>query len=143
MNSEVVDVDVKAAGAAGAAEAAKAPKAVAIDSFEEFGTVEITGNFRGYWRDVPVRDEAGNATGEKRRMFKLTRSVKLKDTGAVVRQAAWVTEADAKKANLIDGVKYNLTLSVGEELTPSKQNGDERYVDEYSFGDATILSVNS
>ena len=134
MNSEVVDVNAPAA-----AEAAKTPKAVAIDSFEEFGTVEITGNFRGYWRDVPLKDNPS----EKRRMFKLTRSVKLKDTGAVVRQAAWVTEADAKKANLIDGVKYNLTLSVGEELTPSKQNGDERYVDEYSFGDATILSVNS
>jgi hypothetical protein len=138
MNSEVVDVNAPAAN-----EAAKTPKAVAIDSFEEFGTVEITGNFRGYWRDVPVKNEDGSLTGEKRRMFKLTRSVKLKDTGAVVRQAAWVTEADAKKANLIDGVKYNLTLSVGEELTPSKQNGDERYVDEYSFGDATILSVNS
>lgn len=138
MNSEVVDVNAPAA-----AEAAKTPKAVAIDSFEEFGTVEITGNFRGYWRDVPVKNEDGSLTGEKRRMFKLTRSVKLKDTGAVVRQAAWVTEADAKKANLIDGVKYNLTLSVGEELTPSKQNGDDRYVDEYSFGDATILSVNS
>ena len=138
MNSEVVDVNAPVA-----AEAAKTPKAVAIDSFEEFGTVEITGNFRGYWRDVPVKNEDGSLTGEKRRMFKLMRSVKLKDTGAVVRQAAWVTEADAKKANLIDGVKYNLTLSVGEELTPSKQNGDERYVDEYSFGDATILSVNS
>lgn len=138
MNSEIVDVNAPVA-----AEAAKTPKAVAIDSFEEFGTVEVTGNFRGYWRDVPVKNEDGSLTGEKRRMFKLTRSVKLKDTGAVVRQAAWVTEADAKKANLIDGVKYNLTLSVGEELTPSKQNGDERYVDEYSFGDATILSVNS
>lgn len=118
-------------------------KALAADAFEEFGTVEVTGNFRGYWRDVPVKDDAGNATGEKRRMFKLSRSVKRKEDGAVVRQAAWVTEADAKAKGLVDGVKYNLTLNVGETLTPSKQNGDERYVDEYSFGDATIISVNS
>lgn len=136
MNSEVID------GASVETKAAEA-KAVAVDAFEEFGTAELTGNFRGYWRDVPVHDEAGNVTGEKRRMFKLSRSVKRKSDGAVVRQAAWVTEADAKAKGLVDGVKYNLTLSVGETLTPSKQNGDERYVDEYSFGDATILSVNS
>lgn len=137
MNSEVIaDANVAKAAEAKAA-------AVAVDAFEEFGTVEITGNFRGYWRDVPVRDEAGNVTGEKRRMFKLSRSIKRKSDGAVVRQAAWVTEADAKAKNLVDGVKYNLTLSVGETLVPSKQNGDDRYVDEYSFGDATIISVNS
>lgn len=134
MNDEVVG---------STAEAEVKAKALAADAFEEFGTVEVTGNFRGYWRDVPVKDDAGNATGEKRRMFKLSRSVKRKEDGAVVRQAAWVTEADAKAKGLVDGVKYNLTLNVGETLTPSKQNGDERYVDEYSFGDATIISVNS
>ena len=43
----------------------------------------------------------------------------------------------------IDGVKYNLTLSVGEELAPSKNNGRDGYIDEYAFADATIVSVNS
>lgn len=128
--------------------AAEAPKAVAASEFEEFGTVEVTGNFRGYWRDVPVRDEKGNAIVDEngkvttRRQFKISRSVKL--GGKVVRQAAWLSEADAKAHGLEDGVKYNLTLTVGEELVPSKENGkDPRYADEYSFADATIVSVNS
>lgn len=145
MNKETVGVGVETV----AATAAEAPKAaIAASEFEEFGTVEVTGNFRGYWRDVPVRDEKGNAivdeTGkvQTRRQFKISRSVKL--GGKIVRQAAWLSEADAKKHGLEDGVKYNLTLQVGEELVPSKENGkDPRYADEYSFADATILSVNS
>lgn len=128
--------------------AAEAPKAVSASEFEEFGTVEVTGNFRGYWRDVPVRDEKGNAIVDEngkvttRRQFKISRSVKL--GGKVVRQAAWLSEADAKAHGLEDGVKYNLTLTVGEELVPSRENGkDPRYADEYAFADATIVSVNS
>lgn len=138
MNDEAVDF--------GATVAAEAPKSVNASEFQEFSNIEVTGNFRGYWRDVPVRDENGdqvveNGQAVKRRQFKISRSVKL---GAkTVRQAAWLSEADAKAHNLIDGVKYNLTLSVGEELTPSKGNGRDGYIDEYAFADATIVSVNS
>lgn len=134
MNSEAVNV-----GAA-------APKSVKASDFEEFANIEVTGNFRGYWRDVPVKDENGQPVVEngqvvKRRQFKISRSVKLGDK--TVRQAAWLSEADAKAHNLVDGVKYNLTLSVGEELTPSKTNGQPGFLDEYAFADATIVSVNS
>lgn len=138
MNNEAVDF--------GATVAAEAPKSVNASEFQEFSNIEVTGNFRGYWRDVPVRDENGgqvveNGQAVKRRQFKISRSVKL---GAkTVRQVAWLSEADAKAHNLIDGVKYNLTLSVGEELTPSKGNGRDGYIDEYAFADATIVSVNS
>lgn len=139
MNSEVVDVN---APVAATAEAPKAAAVVTADTFEEFSTIEVEGNFRGYWRDVPEKDEAGNViAGKTRRMFKLSRSVKDKRTGAVVRTAGWITEADAKKWGLVDGVKYHLRFSAGETLTPSKQNGDPRYVDEYSYGDVTILEV--
>ncbi len=138
MNDEAVDF--------GATVAAEAPKSVNASEFQEFSNIEVTGNFRGYWRDVPVRDENGdqvveNGQAVKRRQFKISRSVKL--GGQTVRQAAWLSEADAKAHNLIDGVKYNLTLSVGEELTPSKGNGRDGYLDEYAFADATIVSVNS
>ena len=126
--------------------AAEAPKSVKASDFQEFSNIEVTGNFRGYWRDVPVKDENGNPVVEngqavKRRQFKISRSVKLGDK--TVRQAAWLSEADAKAHNLVDGVKYNLTLSVGEELMPSKTNGQPGFPDEYSFADATIVSVNS
>ena len=138
MNNEAVDF--------GTTVAAEAPKSVNASEFQEFSNIEVTGNFRGYWRDVPVRDENGeqvveNGQAVKRRQFKISRSVKLGDK--TVRQAAWLSEADAKAHNLIDGVKYNLTLSVGEELTPSKGNGRDGYIDEYAFADATIVSVNS
>lgn len=138
MNNEAVDF--------GATVAAEAPKSVNASEFQEFSNIEVTGNFRGYWRDVPVRDENGEPVIEdgqavKRRQFKISRSVKLGDK--TVRQAAWLSEADAKAHNLIDGVKYNLTLSVGEELAPAKNNGRNGYIDEYSFADATIVSVNS
>ena len=138
MNNESVDF--------GATVAAEAPKSVNASEFQEFSNIEVTGNFRGYWRDVPVRDENGepvieNGQAVKRRQFKISRSVKLGDK--TVRQAAWLSEADAKAHSLIDGVKYNLTLSVGEELTPSKGNGRDGYIDEYAFADATIVSVNS
>lgn len=139
MNNEAVDF--------GATVAAEAPKSVVKASdFQEFANIEVTGNFRGYWRDVPVRDENGEPVIEdgqaaKRRQFKISRSVKLGDK--TVRQAAWLSEADAKAHNLIDGVKYNLTLSVRKELAPSKGNGRDGYVDEYAFSDATIVSVNS
>lgn len=141
MNMEAVNVGATVAAVA------EAPKSVRADEFQEFSNIEVTGNFRGYWRDVPVKDddgkqvvdEAGNPV--KRRQFKISRSVKLGDK--TVRQAAWLSEADAKAHNLVDGVKYNLTLSVGEELAPSKNNGQNGYMDEYSFADATIVSVNS
>lgn len=128
-------------------EAAVKAVAVAAEEFEEYGSIEVTGNFRGFWRDVPVRDEAGNPTLDenktpvKRRQFKISRTVKLNDKP--VRQTAWLSEADAKAHKLEDGVKYNLTLSVGENLTPSKGNGRDGYLDEYAFADATIVSVNS
>ena len=138
MNNEALN------GAAAAA--VEIPKSVKASDFEEFSNIEVTGNFRGFWRDVPVKDENGqpvveNGQAVKRRQFKITRSVKLE--GKTVRQAAWLSEADAKAHNLVDGVKYNLTLSVGEELMPSKTNGQPDFPDEYSFADATIVSVNS
>lgn len=143
MNSKAVNVNAVAPVAATVAEA---PKSVNAAEFVEFTNIEVTGNFRGYWRDVPVRDESGNQVVEdgqavKRRQFKISRSVKLGDQ--TVRQAAWLSEADAKAHNLVDGVKYNLTLSVGEELMPARSNGQQGYVDEYAFADATIVSVNS
>ena len=141
MNNEAV-VNVGSTVAA----VAEAPKSVKASDFQEFSNIEVTGNFRGYWRDVPVRDENGdqvveNGQAVKRRQFKISRSVKLGDK--TVRQAAWLSEADAKAHNLIDGVKYNLTLSVGEELVPSRSNGQQGFTDEYAFADATIVSVNS
>ena len=139
MNSEAVNV-----GAATAT--SESPKSVKASDFQEFSNIEVTGNFRGFWRDVPVRDENGQQVVKDgqpvvRRQFKISRSVKLGDK--TVRQAAWLAEADAKEHNLVDGVKYNLTLSVGEELAPSKTNGQPGFPDEYSFADATIVSVNS
>lgn len=141
MNNEAV-VNVGSTVAA----VAEAPKSVKASDFREFSNIEVTGNFRGYWRDVPVKDENGdqvveNGQAVKRRQFKISRSVKLGDK--TVRQAAWLSEADAKAHNLIDGVKYNLTLSVGEELVPSRSNGQQGFTDEYAFADATIVSVNS
>lgn len=130
--------------------ATSAVSMIAANQFEEFGTVEVTGNFRGYWRDVPRKDAEGKPMiGQDGRQiidrsFKLSRSVKL--GGQVVRQSAWVTEADAKAHGLEDGVKYRITMTVGEELMPSASNGkpDARGVihpDEYVFADATIVSV--
>lgn len=141
MNNEAV-VNVGSTVAA----VAEAPKSVKASDFQEFSNIEVTGNFRGYWRDVPVKDENGdqvveNGQAVKRRQFKISRSVKLGDK--TVRQAAWLSEADAKAHSLIDGVKYNLTLSVGEELVPSRSNGQQGFTDEYAFADATIVSVNS
>lgn len=141
MNSEAIQATVAVAQAT-----VEAPKSVLATDFQEFSSIEVTGNFRGYWRDVPVKDDNGNPVVEngqqvKRRQFKISRSVKLGDK--TVRQAAWLSEADAKAHGLEDGVKYNLTLSVGEELSPSKTNGQSGYLDEYSFADATIVSVNS
>lgn len=140
MNNEAINVGATAMATA------EAPKSVKASDFQEFSNIEVTGNFRGYWRDVPVLDENGDPVVKDgqpvtRRQFKMTRSVKLGDK--TVRQAAWLSEADAKAHNLIDGVKYNLTLSVGEELAPSKANGRAGYTDEFAFADATIVSVNS
>lgn len=124
--------------------------AVKASAFKEFGTVEVTGNFRGYWRDVPRRDANGNpVVGQDGkqvvdRQFKISRSVRLGDE--VVRQSAWITEADAKAHALEDGVKYRITMTVGEDLVPSAMNGkpDKNGVvhpDEYAFADATITAV--
>lgn len=130
---------------------APAPRVtVKADEFQEFGTVEVTGNFRGYWRDVPRKDANGNAVvgqdGKQviDRQFKISRSVKFGDQ--VVRQSAWITEADAKAHALEDGVKYRITMTVGEELVPSAANGkpDKNgvvHADEYVFADATITAV--
>lgn len=136
---------------------------VKADAFEEFGTVEVTGNFRGYWRDVPRKDADGKpVVGQDGRQvidrsFKLSRSVKLleevkQDDGTVkvvpkiVRQSAWITEADAKAHELQDGVKYRIMMTVGEDLVPSASNGKPDrngvvHADEYVFADATIVSV--
>lgn len=136
---------------------------VKADAFEEFGTVEVTGNFRGYWRDVPQKDQDGKpivGTDGKQvtvRQFKISRSVKLTEQVAqpdgsvapvtkVVRQSAWLSEADAKAHALEDGVKYRVTMTVGEELVPSAMNGkpDKNGVvhpDEFVFADATITAV--
>lgn len=149
MKNEEIEVNENAVETKTEAAKTEATKAVAVaaEEFEEYGSIEVTGNFRGFWRDVPVRDEAGNPTLDengapvKRRQFKISRTVKLNDKP--VRQTAWLSEADAKAHKLEDGVKYNLTLSVGENLTPSKGNGRDGYLDEYAFADATIVSVNS
>lgn len=136
---------------------------VKADAFEEFGTVEVTGNFRGYWRDVPRKDANGNAVvgadGKQviDRQFKISRSVKYTEqvtqpdgsvapVTKVVRQSAWLTEADAKAHSLEDGVKYRITMTVGEELVPSATNGKPDrngivHADEFVFADATIISV--
>lgn len=134
------------------APASQAPERVAVkaNAFVEFGTIEVTGNFRGYWRDVPRRDAEGNTVvgqdGKQviDRQFKISRSVKLGDK--VVRQSAWLSEADAKAHDLQDGVKYRITLTVGEELVPSATNGkpDKNgivHADEFVFADATITAV--
>lgn len=129
---------------------AQTPNTVSAAQFEEFGTVEVTGNFRGYWRDVPRKDADGKpVVGQDGRpvvdrSFKLSRSVKL--GGRVVRQSAWITEADAKAHGLEDGVKYRITMTVGEDLMPSSTNGkpDKNgvvHTDEFVFADATIVSV--
>lgn len=175
MNMEAVNVGTPVAAVA------EAPKSILASEFQEFSNIEVTGNFRGYWRDVPVRDENGAIRREAvmetvldedgkpkldengkpvvkqvldengqpkmrdmiRRQFKMTRTVKLRGKDTMVRQAIWLDEADAKAHNLVDGVKYSLTISVGEELMPSRSNGQPGFIDEYSFADATIVSVNS
>ena len=60
----------------------------------------------------------------------------------VVLQAAWISESEAKAHSLVDGLKYNITLSVGKSLVPSEQNGMIDYLDEYAFTDVKIVSVN-
>jgi len=107
---------------------------VSADEFEEFDSIEVEGNFRGYWRDVAAKDDRPAS-----RQFKLTRSVKR--NGEIVRQAAWLSEADAKAHGLEDGVKYHLRLRVGTELTPSQGNGNPQYRDEFSFIDPTVIEV--
>lgn len=124
--------------------------AVKASAFEEFGTVEVTGNFRGHWRDVPRKDANGKpVVGQDGkqvvdRQFKISRSVRL--GGEVVRQSAWIAEADAKAHDLEDGVKYRITMAVCEDLVPSATNGkpDKNgvvHTDEYVFTDATITAV--
>lgn len=136
------------------AQAPQAPQTqrvtVKADAFEEFGTVPVTGNFRGYWRDVPRKDAEGKpVVGQDGRQvvdrqFKISRSVKLGDQ--VVRQSAWIAEADARAHELQDGVKYRITMTVGEELVPSATNGKPDrngivHADEFVFADATITAV--
>lgn len=110
---------------------------VPVSAFEASYRIEVTGNFRGFWRNVQDSDENGNAVSFRR--FKISRSIKY--NGKVVRQVAWLSEADAKAHGLVDAVKYNLTLSVGKTLTPAKTNG-MGYIDEYVFADAKIVSVS-
>jgi hypothetical protein len=53
MNMEAVNTRTQVAAVA------EAPKSVNASEFQEAPTTEVTGNFRGYWRDVPVKDENG------------------------------------------------------------------------------------
>lgn len=117
-----------------------------VEETEELATVEVTGNFRGYWRDVPRKDREGKPVTDSEgkpvvdRQFKMTRSVKRTSDGAIIRQAAWLSEADANKFGFVDGAKYRLRLSVGETMTASKGN-DGSHADEYSFADPIVLEV--
>lgn len=59
MNSEAINISAVAGKAT-----AMAKGSVGHEDFQEFGTLEITGNFKGFWRDVPQRDEHGNIREE-------------------------------------------------------------------------------
>jgi acetolactate synthase small subunit len=86
MNNEALENKNPETAEATAAAAAAATQ-VAASEFEEFGTIEVTGNFRGFWRDVPDRDENGNARVDEKgnpivlRKFKI---IELVRTGKVV-----------------------------------------------------------
>lgn len=108
-----------------------------VSAFDASYKIEVTGNFRGYWRNVQDSEENGNAVSFRR--LKITRGIRY--NGKAVRQVAWLSEADAKAHGLVDGVKYHLTLSVGKTLMPMKTNGTGR-LDEYVFADAKIVSVS-
>lgn len=144
-----MDTKINVAEAAPAEEpkAQGAAASFALSDFEEFKTITVTGNFRGSWREVPVRDEAGNPRTDeagkplKRNQFKLRRTVRFQ--GRTVLQTAWLNEADANEHGLKEGVQYNLTLECSENLTPARSNGTPGYLDEYAFASATIISVNS
>ena len=119
---------------------------VPVSAFEAVYKIEVTGDFRGFWHDAPVYDKKGIPIVDEygvmvvRRQFKLCRGVRFIDH--VVLQVAWISESAAKAHSLVDGLKYNITLSVGKSLVPSEQNGMIDYLDEYAFTDVKIVSVN-
>lgn len=113
---------------------------IALTEVSELGTAVVKGNFRGYFVDCPER-EVNGVKYPARTQFKFSRRVKLTD-GRVVKQTAWVTEADAKAWGFTPGVKYQMEFEAGEEMIADKNNGNGQYLDEYSLYDATIVSAN-
>ncbi len=120
---------------------AEAPKTIAVSEVSELETVSVSGHFRGGFRTCPER-EVNGVRYPARKQFKVSRRVRLTD-GRVIKQTAWIPEADAVAWGLQEGVKYNFVFEAGTEMTASAGNGrDPQYLDEYALYDATILSVN-
>lgn len=120
-----------------------------LNEVQEVETDEVTGNFRGYWRDCPER-EVNGIKYPARRQFKFQRTVQVpvkdadgKVTGMrKVRQCFWVAEADARAWNVQEGVKYAIVVAAGLDMAASSSNGDEQYLDEFNLDDPTIVSIN-
>lgn len=123
------------------AKTAEAPKTIALSEVQELETATVSGNFRGGFRECPAR-EVNGVKYPARKQFKVSRRVKLAD-GRIVKQTAWIPEADAVAWGLQEGVKYAFVFEAGTEMTASSGNGrDPQYLDEYSLYDATIVSIN-
>ena len=133
MNSKIVS---------GAAEAAEKPEAASGAAAES--ETEITGNFRGYWRDAPMYDESGHAVVDAAgdpvtcRQFGISRILSFR--GKIAQQKALISEAEIEEHNLEEGVRYNLTIQTGGMCL--LKSGDARYADEYLLTNAKIISVN-
>lgn len=116
------------------------PQTIAVSDVQELDTVTVKGNFRGGFRTCPER-EVNGVKYPARNQFKASRRVKLTD-GTIVKQTAWIPEADAKAWGLQEGVKYAFVFEAGTDMTPSQGNGNPDFLDEYALYDATIVSVN-
>lgn len=122
-------------------EATQMPKTIPLDEVQELEVATVKGNFRGGFRTCPER-EVNGVKYPARTQFKVSRRVKLTD-GRIIKQTAWIPEADAKAWGLQEGVKYAFVFEAGTEMTPSSGNGrDPQYLDEYALYDATIVSIN-
>ena len=120
---------------------AEAPKTIALTEVSELDTATVKGNFRGGFRECPAR-EVNGVKYPARKQFKVSRRVKLSD-GRIIKQTAWIPEADAVAWGLQEGVKYAFVFEAGTEMTASAGNGrDPQYLDEYALYDATIVSIN-